>query len=105
MMMAFDSTRTPQPELAAETVAAVRAAFEGLLMHPSDGEATLREAVRRLAVEAREKSMSPERLLVVFKDILGSVGPVRTTLDAEGRAALQRRLITTCIDSYYADAG
>lgn len=103
MMMAFDSTRTPQPELTAETVAAVRVAFEGLLAHPDRGEAAIGDAVRRMAAEAREKGMTPERLLVVFKDLLASVEPVRTTIDAKTRAELQRRLVSACIEQYYVD--
>jgi hypothetical protein len=100
-MMVHDST----PGLGAldpETVAAVRSALALYIATPSDGE-PLRQALDVMAAEAHEKSILPEQLLVVLKDLwyaLPSVGAMR---DAAEQTRLLQRVVTICIKEYYAD--
>ena len=101
MMMAHTSD-SPPPALDAETVAAARAA---LTHYVRDGEpaAELRDLLMRVAAEARAKGIMAERLLVVLKEIWGSLPEVRhaeRTRVTEQNALLQQ-LITRCIQQYY----
>ena len=101
MMMAHTSD-TPPPALDAETVAAVRAA---LTRYVREGNQTadLRDVLVRVSVEARAKGILPERLLVVLKEIWGSLPEVRHAERGQsaGQSALLQQLITRCIEQYY----
>ena len=101
MMMAHTSD-SPPPTLDAETIAAVRAALTRYVRE-GDHTAELRELLMRVAAEARAKGIMAERLLVVLKEIWGSLPEVR---HAERRRiteqnALLQQLITRCIEQYY----
>ncbi len=102
MMMAHTSD-SPPPDLDAETVAAVRAS---LARYVREGNHTdeLHDLLMRVAAEARGKGMMAERLLVVLKDIWGSLPEVRHADRARltGQNVLLQRLITRCIEQYYA---
>ncbi len=103
MMMAHTSD-SPPPALDAETVTAVRAA---LTRYVREGDHTteLRELLMRVAAEARMKGIMAERLLVVLKEIWGSLPEVRhaeRTRITEQNVLLQR-LITRCIQQYYTE--
>jgi len=101
-LMMAQTSDSPPPALDAETVAAVRAT---LARYARDGDHTgeLREVLMRVAVEARAKGILAERLLVVLKEIWGSLPEVRyaerSTLHAQQQ--LLQRLITRCIEQYY----
>ena len=102
MMMAHTSD-SPPPALDAETVTAVRAA---LARYAREGNHTdeLRDLLMRVAAEARAKHIMAERLLVVLKEIWGSLPEVRQQSD-RGRIgdqnALLQQLVTRCIQQYY----
>ena len=100
MMMAFD--QTPTPSLGAATVEALRAA---LARYAGDGEhsGVLREALRRAAAEAREKGITPERLLILLKDLWHAQGEPRGAIKAEEQRHRLQQLITWCIREYYAE--
>ena len=76
MMMAHDSSPPPAPGLAEETVARARGALSGYLDDPEARRQELRDALDGMAVEAREKKMLPEQLLVILKDIWYSLPEV-----------------------------
>jgi hypothetical protein len=101
MMMVHDSTPGPGA-LAAETIDAVRSALTHYVALPSDGE-PLRQALDTMAAEAHAKSILPEQLLVVLKDVWYSLPSVRSMGDASAQARLLQRVVTICIKEYYGD--
>jgi hypothetical protein len=101
MMMAHDSSPGPR-SLTEETIDAVRAALVQYVDLPAGGE-RLGLALRTKALEARERSMLPEQLLVVLKDIWYSLPGVRAIPEPSDQVRLLQRVVTMCIKEYYAD--
>jgi hypothetical protein len=123
MMMAHDSGPGPSG-LDQQTIEMVRAALVNYVSIPTSsasvtpahaahavqsasgtdhyGEA-LRIALHTMAAEARAKSVLPESLLVVLKDIWYSLTHVHATLEQPDRVRLLQRVVTMCIKEYYAD--
>lgn len=98
-MMAHDSSSRPLA-LTEETIAAVRSAIVEYVHAPERGDG-LGAALRVMAAEARNRSMLPEQLLVVLKDIWYSLPSVRTMSDASEQVRLLQRVVTMCIKEYY----
>jgi hypothetical protein len=101
MMMAHDSSPTPSP-LAEETIASVRGALLEYLHASHPGE-SLRGALRTMAREARTKSVLPEQLLIILKDIWYSLPTVRELNQPTEQVRLLQRVVTMCIREYYDD--
>jgi hypothetical protein len=99
-MMAHDST-PGHGALATETIEAVRSALAVYVAAPSDGD-SLRQALDGMAAEAREKSILPEQLLVVLKDVWYSLPSVRAMREPTDQVRLLQRVVTMCIQEYYA---
>lgn len=100
MMMAHQSGNTP-PRLAEETLAGVRDAL-GRSLDGGAGPDELRDALRALSREARERGMRAEQILVVLKELWTTVPQVRRTGGREQEGALLQRAVTLCINEYYA---
>lgn len=100
MMMAFDSSQTPPSRLDEHVVAAVREALRGYLSNAADADA-LRDALVEMAADARARSMPPEQLLVVLKDLWAALGEVRAMSDVGQQVRLQQRVVTMCIKEYF----
>ena len=100
MMMAHDSSHTPPSRLDDDTVAAVRAALRAYLANSADA-AALQHALLRMSAQARERTMLPEQLLVVLKDVWGTLPEVRAMSDAGEQVRLLQRVVTMCIKVYY----
>jgi hypothetical protein len=100
MMMAHDSSHTPPSRLDDETVAAVRDALRTYLSRSPD-PAALQRALVRMSAEARDRSIRPERLLVVLKDVWGTMPEVRAMTDSAEQVRLLQRVVTMCIKEYY----
>lgn len=98
MMMAPD--RTPQgPELGAASLAALTSALE---MYAVQADATaLQPALQRIAIEAREKRMHAEQLLIVLKDVWYAMPQVAQAPQGESQDRLLQRVVTLCIREYY----
>lgn len=101
MMMAHDS-RPGDNALADGTIDAVRAALLEYVDAPSRGE-RLRGALHTMAREAREKSILPEKLLIVLKDTWYALPTVRRMKEQEEQVRLLQRVVTMCIREYYTD--
>ena len=99
MMMAHDSGSGPAA-LATETIEAVRSALEQYVDAPVRGNG-LQPALRDLAKEAHDKSVPPEQLLVVLKDVWFSLPSVRGMNDTGDQIQLLQRVVTMCIKEYY----
>lgn len=100
MMMAFDSSHTPPSRLDEDTLASVRDALRGYLASGHDGDG-LRVALVQMSAQAREKALLPEQLLVVLKDLWGSLPEVRAMTDHGQQTRLLQRVVTLCIKEYY----
>lgn len=100
-MMAHDSGPGPAV-LTAKTIEAVRSALEQYADTPVSGNG-LQSVLRNLAKEARDKSVLPEQLLVVVKDVWFSLPSVRGMSDPGDQVELLQRVVTMCIKEYYAD--
>lgn len=100
MMMAHDSSPTPPSRLDDETVAAVRDALRTYLSR-SPEPAALQRALVRMSAEARERTILPEQLLVVLKDVWGTMPEVRAMTDTGEQVRLLQRVVTMCIKEYY----
>ena len=101
MMMAHDSGGR-RSSLADETIESVRAALRQYVESPAYGE-PLRSTLHAMASEAHEKSLLPEELLVVLKDIWYSLPVVRGMTEPAEQTRLLQRVVTMCIKEYYAD--
>jgi alpha-ketoglutarate-dependent taurine dioxygenase len=100
MMMAYDSSQTPASRLDDDTITALRAALQQYLSNP-DSPSALQAALLATASEAREKSILPEHLLVVLKDLWGNLPEVRLVSDAREQVKLLQRVVTMSIKEYY----
>jgi hypothetical protein len=100
MMMAQDSSPTPPGGLAEETTDAVRAALVHYLRAPASPN-QLRDALNRMADEARTKAILPEHLLVTLKQLWSSLPEVRSIGDVDEQTRMLQRVVTMCIREYY----
>jgi len=100
MMMAHDSSQNPPSRLDDETVAAVRDALRVYLSRSPDPDG-LRRALTRMSAQARERSILPEHLLVVLKDVWSHLPEARAMLEAGEQIRMLQRVVTMCIKEYY----
>ena len=101
MMMAHEPSPPPAPGLEAETTERARVALSHYLEDPEGGGDELRAALDAMAREARSKSMLPEQLLVVLKEIWYALPAVRAIDDSGAQIRLLQRVVTMCIKEYY----
>ena len=100
MMMAHDAGQNPPSRLDGDTVDRLRSALRAYLASP-DEPAGLRSALARMATDARARTVLPEQLLVVLKDVWGSLPEVRAMTDSSEQVRLLQRVVTMCIKEYY----
>ena len=90
-----------QPSALSErATTALRSALQGQLRQPS-ADHSLRRALRALCVEARTKDLRAEQLIVLFKRAWHSL-PESRGPDTRKKQELLDRLITICVQEYYA---
>ena len=99
MMMAHDSSNTPSSRLSDDTTQSVRVALRNYVACDSSTE--LQHALLRMAADAREKSMPPEQVLIVLKEIWNALPEVGAMSDTQNRIHLLQRVVTMCIKEYY----
>jgi hypothetical protein len=99
MMMALDSSQDPPSRLSDDTTQSMRVALRDYLASGSSSE--VQPALVRLAVDAREKSMPPEQVLIALKEIWNALPEVRAMNDTENQIRLLQRVVTMCIREYY----
>lgn len=103
MMMAHDSSPRSPGALDPATLDAVRNAIVAYMDAPDTHAQTLRDALTAMAVEARDKSILPEQLLVVLKDVWFGLPTVRETGHPQEQVQILQRIVTMCIKEYYGD--
>lgn len=97
MMMANDS-HSGGAELSAESVAELRTALDAFV-RDRQGE-PLQHALRRVAIEARERSIHAEQLLIALKDVWYGLPSLRDADPEQGTHLLQQ-VVSACIRQYY----
>jgi hypothetical protein len=99
MMMAYGSS-PGHGALAPATIEAVRSALVAYVSAPLAGD-ELRNALCLLSAEARSKSILPEQLLVILKDVWYSLPAVQAMTEQAAQTRLLQRIVTMCIKEYY----
>jgi hypothetical protein len=97
-MMAFE--RTSHTSLDAGTVGELRDVLKRSLESGSHGE-ELKEILGRLAIQARERGLHAEQLLLALKDVWYAMPDVSSRPPTEVQAQLLQQLIARCIQEYY----
>jgi hypothetical protein len=81
----------------------LRRALTEQLKNPNGPTPELTQLLRKVSAEAREKSIGPERLIVMLKDVWNSLAESHRPLDADQHERVRQRLVTLCIQAYYAE--
>ena len=100
MMMAHDWSSDTPASISLETMTALRSALVSYVQDPDDGSA-LRPALRQLALEAHEKAVAAEQVLIVLKQVWYTLPGQRELPSPEDRSQLLQRVVTICIREYY----
>src|SRR5687768_13208934 len=107
-MIAHDSRGTPEDAraLSAAVVQRLREAIDARWAAKggdADGAmATLAAALQDAAIEARERALHPEELIIVIKALELDVAAARGDLGHADRQALRAWLVTACVRAYFA---
>ena len=98
-MMAFE--RTPNgPALDPAIVTDLRSALSKSVRAGNHGD-ELKSLLSRAAVDAREKGLQAEQLLIALKDVWYSLPDLATQPGNETQTRLLQQLIARCIQEYY----
>ena len=87
-----------------ETLTALRIALQQRLSGAT-GDAEIRQALRAMSAEARAESLRVEQVIVALKRVWESLPEVRRASDRQEQNRLLERVVTLCIQEYYADQG
>jgi len=104
MMKHYDHGPMLPNALAHETVESVRRALQRYA-RSADAEpaAELRNALHDLGREARQKSVSPEQLLVTLKSIWRSLPEMEGARNPAEETLVLQRVVSMCIKEYFAE--
>jgi hypothetical protein len=100
-MMAFDRTPGPQ-SLDVATISELRTVLTRSLENGSHGD-DLKAVLAKCAIEARQKGILAEQLLLALKDVWYSLPQVSHQAGNEMQTRLLQQLIARCIQEYYAN--
>ena len=99
-MMAFD--RTPSnATLAPATIESLRTLL-GRSVREGNHVDALRDVLTVAAVEAKDKGIQAEQLLVILKDVWYTLPELADVRQTARESALLQDLISRCIQQYYA---
>lgn len=98
--MAHDWSSDTPASISLETMTALRSALVSYVQNP-DEASPLGPALRQLALEAREKGIVAEQVLIVLKQVWYSLPGQRELPSPEDRGSLLQRAVTMCIREYY----
>jgi hypothetical protein len=81
----------------------LRTALTEQLKKPDGPTPELASLLRKVAKEARERSIPPEELIVTFKQLWNSLAESLRPQNADQYERVRQRLVTLCIQAYYAE--
>jgi hypothetical protein len=81
----------------------LRTALTEQLKRPDGPTPELASLLRKVAQEARERSIPPEELIVTFKQLWNSLAESLRPQNADQYERVRQRLVTLCIQAYYAE--
>jgi hypothetical protein len=81
----------------------LRTALTDQLKRPDGPTPELASLLRKVAHEARDKSIPPEELIVIFKRLWNSLSESLRPQNADQYERVRQRLVTLCIQAYYAE--
>jgi hypothetical protein len=81
----------------------LRTALIEQMKQPDGPTPELATLLRRIAQEAHEQSIPPEELLIIFKRLWNSLAESLRPQNADQYERIRQRLITLCIQAYYAE--
>ena len=100
MKMEHDSGDAPPGRLDDASIELLRTALRDYLEDSTD-PGRIQRSLLRIAGEARARSMLPEQLLVVLKEVWCSLPEVRAMTNTREQINLLQRVVTMCIKEYY----
>jgi hypothetical protein len=80
----------------------LRTALTEQLKQPDGPTPELATLLRKVAHEAREQSIPPEELIVIFKKLWNSLAESLRPQNPDQYEGIRQRLVTICIEAYYA---
>ncbi len=89
--------------LSESTIKELRTALTEQLKRPDGPTPELASLLRKVAQEARAQSIPPEELIVSFKELWNSLAESLRPQNADQYERVRQRLVTLCIQAYYAE--
>ena len=87
--------------LSGATVARLRTVLANHIAHPDVADPELGRVLRQIVVEARNRKIRAEQLILMLKNVWDSLPDTRYAIDREAQQEMRQRLITLCIKAYY----
>jgi hypothetical protein len=81
----------------------LRAALADQLKQPDGPTSELANVLKRVGKEAHQKNVPPEELIVIFKELWNSLAESLRPQDPDQYESVRQRLVTLCIQAYYAE--
>ncbi len=81
----------------------LRTALTEQLRKPDGPTPELASLLRKVAQEARDQNIPPEELIVTFKQLWNSLAESLRPQNADQYERVRQRLVTLCIQAYYAE--
>ena len=81
----------------------LRVALTEQLQDPDGPSSELTRLLKKVGVEAREKNIKPEELIVIFKQLWNSLAESLRPQNVEQHERVRQDLVTLCIRAYYAE--
>jgi hypothetical protein len=81
----------------------LRMALTDQLKRPDGPTPELADLLKRVGREAHENNVQPEKLIVIFKQLWNSLAESLRPQNADQYERVRQRLVTLCIQAYYAD--
>ncbi len=81
----------------------LRKALIAQLQQPDGPTSELASILKTVGREARVNSIPPEELIVIFKGLWNSLAESLRPQDADQYEHIRQRLVTLCIQAYYAE--
>ena len=99
------ATPRATPRLSSEGIAVLHAALERQVgsRNPSSMSG-VRDAIRRISVDAKRNNWPPEWLLVAFKAAVHTLPALQRLTPGPDRDDFIARLVSLCINEYYGDS-